>query len=92
MKHRINIQIRDDIDPARAVALVARVMEMGRVSGEGKYFCCVTSFTDGTVVYTRGPGKAVNSDSFVVYKEKQEVTPVNDTEEHNETEKASTEA
>jgi hypothetical protein len=77
MKHRrINIQVRDDVDPAIAVARVAEAMRGGRVSGDGKYYCWVTTFTDGTVVYTRGPSAKVveTSDSFIVYKEKHEVS------------------
>ena len=70
MKYRrINIQIRDGIDPYSAVERVMNAMHNGRISGDGKYYCWVTTFSDGTVVYTRGPNKAVNSDSFVVYKE-----------------------
>ena len=67
---RINIQIRDGIDPFTAAERVTAVMRMGRISGNDKYYCWVTTFTDGTVVYTRGPSKAIaTSDSFVVYKE-----------------------
>ena len=68
---RINIQIRDGIDPAVAVQRVADVMRGGRVSSNNKYYCWVSRFTDDTVVYTRGPRDKVfmTSDSFVVYKE-----------------------
>ena len=67
---RINIQIRDGIDPAQAVQRVADVMRGGRVSDNNRYYCWVSTFSDGTVVYVRGPSKAIaTSDSFVVYKE-----------------------
>ena len=72
MKHRrVNIQIRDGIDPAQAVQRVADVMRGGRISGDEKYYCWVSTFTDGTVVYVRGPRDKVSltSDSFIVYKE-----------------------
>ena len=68
---RINIQIRDGIDPFTAVERVADVMRGGRISGNGKYYYWLSHFTDDTVVYTRGPRDKVSitSDSFVVYKE-----------------------
>ena len=71
MYHRINIQVRGNIDPAVAAQRVATAMAGGRVSGDGKYYCWVTTFTDGTVVYVRGPRdkRAADSDSFIVYKE-----------------------
>ena len=72
MYHRINIQVRGNIDPAVAAQRVATAMAGGRVSGDGKYYCWVTTFTDGTVVYVRGPRDkraADNSDGFIVYKE-----------------------
>jgi hypothetical protein len=71
MQRRINIQIHDGIDPAQAVQRVADAMRGGRVSGNGHYYCWVTTFTDGTVVYVRGPRDKVlpTSDSFLVYKE-----------------------
>lgn len=68
---RINIQIRDDIDPFDAIERVADVMRTGRISGEGRYYCWASRFTDGTTVVTRGPNKVIaTSDSFIVYKEK----------------------
>jgi hypothetical protein len=70
---RVNVQVRDGIDPAVAVARVATVMSSGRVSGDDKYYCWVTTFTDGTIVVTRGPNKRENTDSFIVYKERRNV-------------------
>jgi hypothetical protein len=71
---RINIQVRDNIDPAVAAQRVATVIAGGRISGNGEYYCWVTTFTDGTVVYTRGPGKQfASSDSFIVYKQQGEM-------------------
>jgi hypothetical protein len=71
MTRRVNIKIHDDIDPAMAVTLVARVMAGGRVSGDGEYYCWGSRFSNNVTVITRGPGKRFeNSDSFVVYKEK----------------------
>ena len=75
MSHRrVNIQVRDGVDSSAAVERVAAVMRMGRVSGGGKYYCWVTTFTDGTVVCVRGPNAraAETSDSFVVYKEEKD--------------------
>ena len=70
MQRRVNIQIRDGIDPFIAVERVADVMRSGRVSDNNRYYCWISRFTDGTVVYVRGPNKAIaTSDSFVVYKE-----------------------
>jgi hypothetical protein len=75
MKYRrINIQIRDGIDPADAVTRVATVMQGGRISGDhNDYYCWASTFTDDMVVITRGPGKRFKtSDSFVVYKDNDE--------------------
>ncbi len=70
MKRRVNIQIRDDVNQAKAVERLARVMSEGRVSGDGRYYCWVSTFADGVVVVTRGPGRRFDrSDSFIVYKE-----------------------
>lgn len=71
MGGKINIDVRDNIDPALALRLVARVVSDGKVSkGEnGKmYYCWLTVFDtpDGEIsVATRQYRK---SDSFVVYK------------------------
>jgi hypothetical protein len=73
---RVNIQVRDEIDPAVAVGRVAKVMADGRVSSDGKYYCWASTFSDGTVVFTRGPGKQfAHSDSFVVCNEKTQDAP-----------------
>ena len=68
-KRRVNIQVRDGIDPAIAVQRVATVMAGGRVSDEGRDYCWVSTFSDGIVVCVLRVYGRVNSDSFVVYKE-----------------------
>lgn len=71
MESKINIDVRDNIDPALALRLVARVVSDGKVStGEnGKmYYCWLTVFDtpNGEIsVQTRQYRK---SDCFVVYK------------------------
>ena len=68
---RVNVQVRDGIDPAVAIEHVAIVMRGGRVSQYNTHYCWVTTFSNNIVVYVRGPNKrAANSDSFVVYKER----------------------
>lgn len=70
-KIRINIDIRDNIEPGLALLLVARVTDSGKISeGEkGKtYYCWGTLFDtpDGEImVATRQYRK---TDCFVVYK------------------------
>lgn len=70
-KIKINIDIRDNIEPGLALHLVARVIAGGKISkGEnGKmYYCWATLFDtpDGEImVWTRQYRK---SDCFVVYK------------------------
>lgn len=69
---RVNVQVRDGVDPADALVRVATVMQGGRISGGGTCYCWTTSFADGLVVATRTTrGGRQNSDSFVVYKEKE---------------------
>ena len=62
---KIHIDIRNDIDPTLALKRVKEVIEMGRVSGNGKHYCYISVFTDDVTVYTRENRK---SDCFVVYK------------------------
>jgi len=70
-KRRVNIQVLGGAELSTAVERVASAMAQGRISGEGKYYCWASTFTDGIIVVTRGPGKRfVNSDSFIVYEEK----------------------
>jgi len=69
MYRRINIQVRGNIDPVVAAQHVATLMAGRQIEFLG---ACprVSTFTDGVVVYTRGPGKRfASSDSFIVYKE-----------------------
>lgn len=71
MGSKINIDVRDNIDPALALRLVARVIAEGKISkGEnGKmYYCWLTTFDtpDGEImVSTRQYRK---TDCFVVHK------------------------
>lgn len=70
-KIKINIDIRDNIEPGLALCLVARVIDAGKISkGEnGKmYYCWLTTFDtpDGEIaVSTRQYRK---TDCFVVHK------------------------
>lgn len=70
-KIKINIEIRDNIEPGLALRLVARVIDAGKISkGEnGKmYYCWGTVFDtpDGEImVWTRQYRK---TDCFVVHK------------------------
>ena len=70
---RIEIDIRNGIEPAIALQCVQRVIRGGKVStGERgkKYYCWATMFDTpqgGVVVYTRQYRK---NDCFMVYKEK----------------------
>ena len=71
MEQKINIDIRDNINPELALRLVARVIDAGKISkGEnGKmYYCWLTTFDtpDGEIgVSTRQYRK---NDCFVVWK------------------------
>jgi len=62
---KIHIQIRNNIDPDLALSKVKQVIEQGKISNDGKNYCCITEWTDDIVVYTRENRK---SDCFVVYK------------------------
>jgi len=64
---KIHIDIRNDIDPVDALIRVKQVIEGGRISGDGKYYCYLTCWKDGIKV-------AINlyrkSDCFIVFKGK----------------------
>ena len=66
---RIEIDVRDNIAPEVALACVANVVSMGRISNDGKNYCFVTTFNyddEHIVVYTRDNRK---NDCFIVKKE-----------------------
>lgn len=65
---KIHIDIRDDIPPSTALQLVKNVVDRGRISGNGKYYCFATIFDTniGDIwVYTNLYRK---SDCFIVKK------------------------
>ena len=62
---KIHIQVKNDIDPALALSRIKQVIEQGKISNDGKNYCCITEWTDDIVVYTRENRK---SDCFMVYK------------------------
>lgn len=47
---RIIINIEDNIPQSQALQYVWNVISQGRISEEGKSYCFVTKFQDGTVV------------------------------------------
>lgn len=64
---KIHIDIRDDIDPIDALIRVKHVIEGGRISGNGKYYCYLTTWKDGINVSINLYRK---SDCFVVWRSK----------------------
>lgn len=44
MSKRITITIEDDIADADALQLVMQVVEQGKISGQGKYYCYASAF------------------------------------------------
>ena len=64
---KIHITVEEGIEPSVALEHVAEVMKRGRISGNGKYYCYVTDFTDGVRVRVNEYRK---SDCFVVEKYK----------------------
>ena len=69
---KIHIEIRNDISPTTAVECVRKVIAMGKLSANGKFYCYATTFdtNEGEVwVATRLHRK---SDCFLVYKNNME--------------------
>ena len=65
---KMHIDIKDNIPPSTALQLVKNVVDYGRISGNGKYYCFATIFDThiGDVwVYTKPYRK---SDCFIVKK------------------------
>ena len=70
---KIQIEIRDDINPSIAVQCVKQVIDMGRISHDskgGEHYCWATRFasTKGNLVVSVRP--YTKNDCFVVYKER----------------------
>ena len=65
---RITIDIKNELSPSIALECVKRVINQGRVSGNGKYFCYATLFdtADGEVCVVTNPNR--KTDCFWVYK------------------------
>lgn len=66
MTRRIIVTVEEGVDPVRALRCAAHVVELGRISADGRRYCWVSTFSDGIVVLTRERGKG---DSFIVRRE-----------------------
>ena len=66
---KIHIDIRNDIPTSTALQLVKNVVDCGRISGDGKYYCYATNFDThvGKVWVYSNPHR--KSDCFIVEKE-----------------------
>jgi hypothetical protein len=67
MRKRIIINIRDDTAEQHALICVAKVIDMGRVSDDGKSYCYASQFDDNTMVTA---DRTSTSDIFNVWKGK----------------------
>ena len=72
MAKRITITIEDNIPDGDALQCVMQVVDMGKISCDGKYYCAATLFEhpghpNGIVVYTTTRTKENNS-AFIVMK------------------------
>lgn len=65
MANKIIITVCDDTPDIKAVACVAAVIKQGRISAEGRSYCYVAEFEDGTVV---SADRATKSDTFKVWQ------------------------
>ncbi len=67
MKRRIIINIEDDTSDVRAVALVAQIIDAGRVSetGNRKHYCHASRTAGGTVIYASKRNDM--TDTFTIY-------------------------
>ena len=63
---KIIVHVRD-MDEKHAMNYVQRVMDEGKISGDGKSYCYHTSFGDNTHVSTREPRGTTYT--FYVYEE-----------------------
>lgn len=66
MQEKTIIINKTDYPLSRCLTYVANVVVMGRVSDDGKSYCYVTKFTDGTYVYAN---RNKSSDTFTIFKE-----------------------
>lgn len=72
MSKRITITIEDDISDADALQLAMQVVQQGKISGDGKYYCYATEFKhpnykESVMVYTSTRSKGPNV-SFTIMK------------------------
>lgn len=72
MSKRITITIEDNIADADALQCVMQVADMGKISGDGKYYCYATllkhsNYKEEIAVYTSPRVKGDNS-AFTVMK------------------------
>ena len=65
---KIIIDNSSDLDDNVAVQMVLQVIELGRVSDDGKQYCYVTTFNVDDDVYAVGTHLNKKSDKFYVYK------------------------
>jgi len=57
-----------DLDDNVALQMCKQVIELGRVSDDGKQYCYVTTFTVGNNIYAVATHLNKKSDKFFVYK------------------------
>ena len=74
MSKRITITIEDNIPDADALQCVMQVVEGGKISGNGKYYCYATMFKhpkhkEEIAVYT-SPRVKENNSAFTIMKGK----------------------
>lgn len=72
MSRRITITVEDNIADADALQLARMVVEQGKISGNGKYYCCATAFQHSNykeeiMVYTSTRVKEPNV-GFIIMK------------------------
>lgn len=65
MANKIIITVCDDTPDIKAVACVAAVIKHGRISADGRSYCYVVKFEDGTMV---AADRATKSDTFKVWQ------------------------
>lgn len=64
------IDIRDGIDPSRALSCIGAVVAQGRVSESAgrMHYCWHTTFIDGTHVSVNRKRRNNSADSFIVHR------------------------
>ena len=65
MANKIIITVCEDTPDIEAMACVAAVIKLGRISADGRSYCYVSEFKDGTMV---AADRTTKSDVFKVWK------------------------